>query len=143
MINIQLSNNQDKTKVPSEIEKLLQRVVECAAELEGYSGGEVSIALVDNEQIKKLNIKYRDKNEATDVLSFPIGDEILGDIVISAERALQQAEDYGHSFAREIAYLTVHGVLHLFGYNHYGEEEKKMMRQKEERVLAQLDLSRD
>ncbi|RCW45388.1 MULTISPECIES: rRNA maturation RNase YbeY [unclassified Halanaerobium] len=143
MINIQLSNNQDKIKLPSEIENLLQKVVKCAAELEGYNGGEVSIALVDNEQIKELNIKYRDKHEATDVLSFPIGDEILGDIVISAERALQQAKDYGHSFAREIAYLTVHGVLHLFGYNHYGEEEKKMMRQKEERVLAQLDLRRN
>jgi probable rRNA maturation factor len=123
--------------------ELLKKVIVTAAELEGYSGGEVSIAFVDNQQIKELNKKYRDKNEATDVLSFPIDDEMLGDIIISAKRAAEQAEEYDHSLKRELAYLTVHGMLHLFGYDHHSKEEKDEMRQKEERVLTQLGISRD
>src|SRR6056297_367501 len=122
---------------------LLEKVIVTAAELEGYSGGEVSIAFVSNQQIKELNNKYRDKNEATDVLSFPIDEEMLGDIIISAQRAAEQSEEYGHSLKRELAYLTVHGMLHLFGYDHHSEKEKEEMRQKEKRVLTQLNISRD
>ena len=98
---------------------------------------------VSSKKIKELNKQYRDKNEATDVLSFPIDEEILGDIIISAERAAAQAQEYGHSLKRELAYLTVHGILHLFGYDHHNKEGKSEMRQKEERVLTQLNISRD
>lgn len=143
MINAQFNDQQDEIEISQEMLDLLGEVIVTAAELEGYSGGEVSVAFVDNQQIKELNKKYREKNEATDVLSFPIDDEMLGDIIISASRAAEQAEEYGHSLKRELAYLTVHGMLHLFGYDHHSKEEKDEMRQKEERVLTQLDISRD
>jgi probable rRNA maturation factor len=143
VINVDFNNQQDNIEISQEMLELLEKVIVTAAELEGYSGGEVSVAFVDNQQIKKLNNKYREKNEATDVLSFPIDDEMLGDIIISTRRAAEQAEEYGHSLKRELAYLTVHGMLHLFGYDHHSKEEKDEMRQKEERVLTQLDISRD
>ena len=143
MINVEFNDQQDYIKINEEIIELLKKVIVTAAEIEGYSGGEVSIAFVSNQQIRELNNKYRDKDEATDVLSFPIDDEMLGDIIISTQRASEQAEDYGHSLKRELAYLTVHGMFHLFGYDHHGKEEKDEMRQKEERVLTQLGISRD
>ncbi len=143
MINVEFNDQQDMVVIEKDMIKLLKDVIVTAAELEGYSGGEVSVAFVDNEMIKELNNQYRDKNEATDVLSFPMDNEILGDIIISAERAVAQAEEYGHSVKRELAYLTVHGILHLFGYDHHNKEEKDEMRQKEERVLTQLNISRD
>jgi probable rRNA maturation factor len=143
VLNVEFNNQQDSVKIEEEMLELLEKVVITAAEIEGYSGGEVSIAFVSNQQIKELNNKYREKNEATDVLSFPIDEEMLGDIIISAQRASEQAEEYNHSLKREFAYLTVHGMLHLFGYDHHSEEEKNEMRQKEERVLTQLDISRD
>jgi len=143
VINVDFNDQQAEIEISQEMLELLEKVIVTAAELEGYSGGEVSVAFVDNQQIKELNNKYRDKNEATDVLSFPIDDEMLGDIIISSRRAAEQAEEYGHSLKRELAYLTVHGMLHLFGYDHHSKEEKDEMRQKEERVLTQLDISRD
>lgn len=143
MINVDFNDQQDEIKISQEMLSLLEKVIVTAAELEGYSGGEVSVAFVNNQQIKELNNKYRDKNEATDVLSFPIDEEMLGDIIISTRRAADQAEEYGHSLKRELAYLTVHGMLHLFGYDHHSQEEKNEMRQKEERVLTQLEISRD
>lgn len=143
VLNVEFNNQQDDINIQEEMLELLEKVVATAAELEGYSGGEVSIAFVSNQQIRELNNKYRNKNEATDVLSFPIDEEMLGDIIISAERAAEQAEEYNHSLKRELAYLTVHGMLHLFGYDHHSEEEKNEMRQKEERVLTQLGISRD
>ncbi len=143
MINVDFNDQQREVKISQEMFSLLEKVIETAAELEGYSGGEVSVAFVRNQQIKELNKKYRNRNEVTDVLSFPIDQEILGDIIISAQRAAVQAEEYGHSLTRELAYLTVHGMLHLFGYDHHGQEEKDEMRQKEERVLTELDISRD
>jgi probable rRNA maturation factor len=143
VINVEFNNQQDDINIQQEMLDLLEKVVVTAAELEGYSGGEVSVAFVSNKQIKELNNKYREKNQATDVLSFPIDKEMLGDIIISAQRAAEQSEEYGHPLKRELAYLTVHGMLHLFGYDHHNEEEKNEMRQKEERVLTQLDISRD
>ena len=103
---------------------------------------------MDNEAIRELNREYRDKDSATDVLSFPmyeadepIDDEeeiLFGDIVISLERAQEQAAEYGHSLKREVMYLLVHGLLHLAGYDHMGEEDKKQMREKEEKLLAKI-----
>jgi len=143
VINVEFNDQQDNVVIEKDMINLLKDVIVTAAELEGYSGGEVSVAFVDNKKIKELNNQYRNKNEATDVLSFPMDNEILGDIIISVERAVAQAEEYGHSVKRELAYLTVHGILHLFGYDHHNKDEKDQMRQKEERVLTQLNISRD
>ena len=107
---------------------------------------EVAILFVDNETIREMNNTYRDKDTATDVLSFPmyeadeeIDDEeeiLFGDIVISLERAQEQCVEYGHSLEREVMYLLVHGLLHLAGYDHMEEEDKKEMRAREEHLLA-------
>jgi len=116
---------------------------------------EVSVVLADDEHIKQLNCQYRGKDCATDVLSFALNegedpdiidgpDEILlGDIIISLETAARQAEEYGHSVERELAYLTVHGMLHLLGYDHEIEEDQREMRQEEEYVLTTLGITRD
>ncbi|MBQ8603783.1 MAG: rRNA maturation RNase YbeY [Oscillospiraceae bacterium] len=116
---------------------------------------EVSVTLVDNDDIAVLNGQFRNKPVETDVLSFPLGENgiydenpetgamMLGDIVISLEKALQQAEMYGHSAAREVAFLTVHSMHHLLGYDHEnGGEEEKIMRRKEEEVLVKMGLPR-
>lgn len=113
---------------------------------------EVSIVIVDDEEIQKLNRDYRGKDTPTDVLSFLLqegdfvvseGDNLLGDIVISLETALRQAEDYGHSLEREVGFLTAHGMLHLLGYSHETIEAEKVMNEKAEAVLNILGLSRD
>lgn len=115
---------------------------------------EVSLMLVDDRRIHALNLEYRGVDRPTDVLSFAlqdemeeepeieVEDEMLGDIVISVERARDQAEEYGHSFEREIVYLAVHGTLHLLGYDHEEENDKQEMRSKEEEVMAKLRLER-
>jgi probable rRNA maturation factor len=101
-----------------------------------------------------MNRDYRDKDSATDVLSFPQYEDVLtesenevhvllGDIVISLERAMEQAEDFGHSLTRELCYLTVHSMFHLFGYDHMTEEDKKIMRAKEEKILTAAGITRD
>lgn len=116
---------------------------------------EVSVVLVDDAYIRELNFQYRHKDTPTDVLSFAmeestddepeIGwdeDNILGDIIISVETAERQAEEYGHSFLREMAYLTTHGMLHLLGYDHENEDDRTVMRQKEEEILSILNIQR-
>jgi probable rRNA maturation factor len=115
---------------------------------------EVSVVLSDDEYIHQLNRQFRGKDCPTDVLSFALneGEEpeiidgpeevLLGDIIISLETATRQAEEYGHSLERELAYLTVHGILHLLGYDHMMEDEKKEMRQEEEYILSFLGINR-
>ena len=133
---------------------LIRRTCNAVLQMEKFEGSaEVSVTFVDNEQIRELNKQYRDKDAATDVLSFPMGEngvydinhstgaKILGDVVISVERAVEQAERYGHSLEREIGYLTAHSMLHLLGYDHEnGGLEKVRMREKEELVMTQLGL---
>jgi probable rRNA maturation factor len=122
----------------------------------------VVFTLCDNEYIKMLNFKYRKKDSETDVLSFPLlmsdipgkvsytpldmdpdtQELILGDIIISIEKAKQQAEEYGHSLERELSYLAVHSVLHLIGYDHMADTDKKKMREKEEEIMTMLGLER-
>lgn len=112
----------------------------------------VSIILTTPSVIKKLNCEFRRVDKETDVLSFPMfekeeiceiqEEEALGDIIISVERVKQQAEEYGHSFERELAYMLVHGFYHLMGEDHMEEEEKEQMRKKEENVLQQLNITR-
>lgn len=141
MIKVQINNK--LSDIEGDIyRELFNKLAGEAARLEGYNNAEVSVVFTDNEQIKKLNKKYRKKNKPTDVLSFPLDDNLLGDIIISIERAREQAEEYGHSDRREISYLFVHGLLHLFGYEHDNETDKKQMRKKEERILSACDITR-
>ena len=112
----------------------------------------INIVLTNPENIRKMNKEYRNIDKETDVLSFPMFEkkelenrqvlnlDILGDIVISIERVKAQAEEYGHSFERELAYMTVHGFYHLMGYDHIEENDKIIMRQKEESVLEKLKI---
>ena len=114
---------------------------------------EISVTFVEGEEIRNLNREYRDTDKVTDVLSFPQFDDLneipefgeicLGDVVICKDRALEQAEEFGHSFEREIIYLFTHSILHLLGYDHMEEEEKKEMRQREEEEMAHLGILRD
>ncbi|MCK8815929.1 rRNA maturation RNase YbeY [Natroniella sulfidigena] len=143
-MEILINNLQDKLEVEKKLERLIRKVVKKVLLEKNERNKEVSIALVDNKYIQELNHRYRDQNKATDVLSFPQEDELLlGDIIISLERAAQQATEYNHSLQREVGFLTVHGMLHLLGYNHYQAAEKKIMRTKEEEILAGLGLTRE
>lgn len=112
----------------------------------------INIVLTNPENIRKMNKEYRNIDKETDVLSFPMFEkeelenrevsnlDILGDIVISIERVKEQAKEYGHSFERELAYMTVHGFYHLMGYDHIDENDKIIMRQKEENILEKLKI---
>lgn len=126
-----------------EKEKLLLRVAEFALTQEGYQTGELSIALVDDEDMQRLNNEYRGLNETTDVLSFPLGEDDFGEIIISWSRAKEQAREFGHSLDRELGFLLVHGILHLLGYDHQKEDQREVMRGKEEEILSRLELDRE
>ncbi len=119
----------------------------------------ITIIFTTPENIKEINKKYRNVDKATDVLSFPIYEkdeleekkklhnfkyeDVLGDIIISIEKVEKQAIEYGHSFERELSYMIVHGFYHLIGYDHIEEEDKKVMRLKEEKILNDLDIKRN
>ena len=149
-----ITNDQNVVKVPSGLRILIRRSCNAVLDFEHFDGpAEISVTFVDNNRIHELNREYRGKDSATDVLSFPLGEngeydidedngcKLLGDIVISMERAMEQAELYGHSLQREVAYLTVHSMLHLLGYDHVDEGPmKKQMRAAEEAILAEIDL---
>lgn len=158
-----LENRQNKKEVTLELEKMIKTAIESTLELENIKvETEVSMILIDNAEIHELNKQFRSVDRPTDVLSFPqlegedfnmaINDDtaldideeavMLGDIALSLERADEQASEYGHSFEREVAYLTVHSMLHLLGYDHMEDEEKKIMREKEEKVMDIIGLSR-
>ena len=114
---------------------------------------EISVTFVSLEEIHELNREYRQVDSPTDVLSFPQFDDLdelpeegeimLGDVVICSDRAKEQAEEFGHSFEREIIYLFVHSVLHLLGYDHMEEDEKRIMRRREEEVMERIGLKRE
>ena len=151
-----ITNQQKKVKVPSGLRILIRRSCNAVLEFEGFEQpAEVSVTFVDNDEIQKLNAQYRGKDMPTDVLSFPLGEDgrydvnqdtgacLLGDIVISMEKAMEQAELYGHPLQREVAFLTVHSMLHLLGYDHeQGGLAAVKMREKEEAVLIQLGVPR-
>lgn len=148
----------DETEEVSEAAfQLIEDIIQKAAEVEGITEDyEVSITLVDNETIREINREYRNKDAVTDVISFALNEEgedelkiiggaaeqLLGDIIISIPQASEQAESYGHSFERELAFLAVHGFLHLLGYDHLTEEEEKTMFAKQEDILQAYGLSR-
>lgn len=155
-IKVIISNKQKEIKIPSGLRMLIRRCCHAVLVTEKYKGEyEVNISFINNAQIYELNKEYRNKAIDTDVLSFPLGIDgvydvnpetgakMLGDVVISLEKALMQSETYGHSFQREVAFLTVHSMLHLLGYDHEnGGIEALQMREKEEQVLTRLGLSR-
>ncbi len=152
-IRVIITNNQKTVKIPTGLRMLVRRCCNAVLRLENFQGpAEISVTFTDNDQIKVLNAQYRNKDIATDVLSFPMGEngkydknletgaQILGDIVISMEKAIEQADRYGHSLQREVGYLTAHSMLHLLGYDHETNMDRIHMREKEELVMEQLGL---
>lgn len=146
-MTIIINNDQDKVHIPEGVSLLLQEIAEHLLQQEGRSREEeISLILVDDRQIRELNRTYRNVDQATDVLSFDLQDEmtgheedrLLGDVVISIERAAAQAQEYGHSLEREIAFLAVHGMLHLLGYDHHSTAEEKEMFSRQQLILEKF-----
>ena len=159
-MEMEINVQPEKLSLPLKTRETVQNVLQRAADLlELGPDVEISVLLVDNETIRTLNRDYRDKDAATDVLSFPMEEEIddacepqiiggpsermLGDLVISVERAVEQAAEYGHAVERELAFLSVHGLLHLLGYDHeQGPEAEAEMQAEEKRILSILGIGR-
>ncbi len=144
-----VNNMQEAVEVPRALLSLLEEIGEFILRLEGRSlDCEVSVILVDNSYIQDLNLTYRGLDAPTDVLSFNLQDDvtdfeadsILGDVVVSLEKAAEQAAAYGHSLKREVAFLTLHGILHLLGYDHETPEEEREMNEKAELVLKKYKI---
>ncbi|MBS3947701.1 MAG: rRNA maturation RNase YbeY [Dethiobacter sp.] len=140
--------DREEATPPAQVLSLMERIANLAAEgLALPAAVEVSVMFCDDEAIHALNKKWRDVDAATDVLSFPLLDDaedwheapevevLLGDIVISLERAAEQAKRYGHSQEREVLYLFTHGMLHLLGFDHLEEDERQEMRRREEELM--------
>jgi len=156
-LRVYFTNEQTAHKTGIALMSLIRRAILGALKYEGFERDcEVSVTFTDNAGIRELNREYREKDTATDVLSFPMydfpaGDEPcegfpceLGDIVLSLERAESQAEEFGHSFKREVAFLTVHSTLHLLGYDHeLSEEDDADMRRRQKEVMEILKITRD
>ncbi|MFU0799695.1 MAG: rRNA maturation RNase YbeY [Xylanivirga thermophila] len=164
---VEIDNRQDKVEYSEDIEMVLKKCVEKTLNVENFNfPAEVSITLVDDGTIHQINKEYRDIDRPTDVLSFPLlsfaycdkaevsmddvkyeinpetNAVVLGDVVISLERAQNQANEYGHSFIREVGFLTVHSMLHLLGYDHEEDDERDRMRKREEEILDKLEITR-
>ena len=142
-----VNNQQNKIAIDSSLLVILEDVIKFILYKEAIKSYEIGVTLVDDDYISKLNNEYRNKNMPTDVLSFPLSDEnedtfVVGDVVISAETASRQADEYDHSFEREMVYLLVHGVYHILGYTHDDDENKKAMRIKEEEIMSNYNLNR-
>ena len=147
-------------KQNDELESIVEKVIQKCFEVENINPTSlyICVTLTNPKNIRELNKEYRNIDKETDVLSFPmfekneiehfrkedaLFEEALGDIIISIERVKEQAEDYGHSFERELAYMVVHGFYHLMGEDHIEEKDKVQMREKEEKVLKLLDITRE
>ena len=152
---VTIYNKQKRVEITPDIRLLIRKACRAVLSDENFlDKAEIEVSIVDDEQIKSINKEHRNIDNSTDVLSFPLGENgeydinpqtgayMLGDIVISIEHAFMQAELYGHSTNREIAYLTVHSMLHLLGFDHVNsKEEKAIMRKHEESVMEKLDLA--
>lgn len=145
---VMVNNIQDKVEIPEDFFTLLEEIGNFLLRLEGRSlMCELSIILVDNSYIQELNLTYRGYDAPTDVLSFNLqddideeGERVLGDVVVSAEKAQEQAQTFGHTLKEEIAFLCVHGILHLLGYDHETDEAEQEMNEKQELVLKKFKL---
>lgn len=156
-LRIYFENEQDKLPVSYNLKILLRKAIETTLDFEDYHAVcEVSVTFTDNQGIQELNKKFREIDKPTDVLSFPLFDfegdceeppidemiSNLGDIVISLERAKEQANEFGHSFEREVAFLTVHSMLHLLGYDHErSDEEDRDMRARQSEIMNIMGLA--
>ncbi len=150
-----IRNDQKNVKITSAIRALVKKAVQCSLNYENFGyDAEISVTFTDNEKIHKLNFEYRNVDRPTDVLSFPMYDgkiEVvncgtvwLGDIVISLEKAKTQAEEYNHSFERELAFLTVHSMLHLLGYDHENsKEDEAEMFERQEAILLSAGIKKE
>lgn len=150
-------NDQEDIEIPDELANLLKDAFEEVARLHNLTSNvEVDINIIDDKQIHELNRMYRNVDRPTDVLSFALDEDagepklldeqgvhLLGDILISAQTAKKQADEFGHGLTREIIYLAVHGFLHLLGYDHMVDADKKIMRAKEEEILREINLSEE
>ena len=148
-------NEQSLFRVTYEQKHLVRRAIKATLEYEGYeNNAEISLTFTDNDGIQALNRDFRGIDKPTDVLSFPLNDyshtslpieepeSSLGDIVISLERACEQADEFGHSFEREVAFLTVHSMLHLLGYDHeISEEDDRDMRARQRVIMGLMGLA--
>ncbi len=161
-MKISFLNQQDKYPLSAALRKLMEKAARTSLDYMGFrTDVEISVMLTDNEGIRSLNAMHRNIDRATDVLSFPMfeydengeiveeyaefgdqGELCLGDIVISLERAAEQAEEYGHSFEREVGFLTVHSMLHLLGYDHMTPEDEKEMFGYQREILEEMGLTR-
>ena len=148
-------------KGKEDCERIVEKVLKKCFEEEGLIDSKLimTITFTTPEEIRKINKKYRKIDKATDVLSFPmfekseldekiknkdfLYEDVLGDVIISIDKVREQAEEYGHSFERELSYMLVHGFYHLMGYDHIEEEDKKIMRPKEEKILNELKITRE
>lgn len=156
-VKVYVRNNQKDVKVPTGIRLLIRKCCQAVLKSEGFDKDvEVSVSFVSNADIRSLNKMYRNKDRVTDVLSFPLSDDgkydinnetgmcLLGDVVISLQTAMSQAELYGHSLEREVGFLTVHSMLHLLGYDHEKSPlDETIMKEKQEFILDNLGISRD
>lgn len=164
MNEILIENQQNKIEIQDEINDVITKAIEESLNFEECDfSAQVSVTIVDNDEIKEINKEHRGIDKPTDVLSFPMlefdeegnaidcdfdmfedGKVLLGDIVISAERANEQAKEFGHSFIREMAFLTVHSMLHLLGYDHVDDPEgEKKMFQKQKEILDIMGIKRE
>ncbi|WP_313639528.1 rRNA maturation RNase YbeY [Paenibacillus sp. FSL K6-0276] len=163
-LEIVWDNEQEEYEIKDDLIALLESILQKAGEAEGIDQGEVALTFVDNARIHELNLEYRGIDRPTDVLSFAMNEsgedeldiiyevqegealedvpDVLGDIIISVTRAQEQAQEYGHSLERELGFLFVHGFLHLLGYDHQDEASEAEMMSKQEKVLAQVGLTR-
>jgi probable rRNA maturation factor len=150
-LKIYFENEQEAVEITYSLKMLIRRAILETLDYEGIAGhSEVSVTFTDNEGIKELNTRFRGIESETDVLSFPLFEEgpggadfghMLGDIVLSLEKCREQAKEFGHSFARECAFLTVHSTLHLLGYDHVtSEEDDKDMRARQTAIVAAMGL---
>ena len=156
-VKVMIRNNQKHVKLPVGLRLLVRKCCQAVLVTEKFEhDAEVSVSFVDNAEIRRLNRIYRDKDKSTDVLSFPLGENgvydmnnesgayLLGDVVISIETAIKQAQMYNHSLEREVGFLTVHSMLHLLGYDHETSPlDAAKMHEKEEIVLEYLGITRD
>lgn len=154
-VKVNIADRQKKIKLPTGTRLLIRKACVATLKNENFTdAAEVEVTLVNDEEIKEINAKFRNTDNSTDVLSFPLGENgvydinpetdalMLGDIMISVEHAVAQADLYGHGLDREIAFLTVHSMLHLLGYDHVnGGLEQTIMREKEEKILEELGLA--
>lgn len=152
-MNTTISFEPETLTVDEKIFAEILRAADVVGELYGAENSELSITLTDNEHIHALNKNYRGIDRATDVLSFAFREsdepkiigadfEILGDVIISLERAKVQAAEFGHSFLREVIFLEVHGLLHLLGYDHIDDDERQEMESEQKFIMAKLGIGR-